>query len=186
MRRGKELALSHRSRFSHALTPVEAGFATNLTGYYQRFETRVELNCWLDKEDTMWKQRSRLNWFKEGDRNTRFFHANASSRFQKNLIEGIYDDEGLWQEDEKIVVKIFVDYYSELFTTCRPSKFIEIVDAVHPKVMEAMNSTLIREFLPGEVHWALKQMYTLKALGLDGMPPLWDARTRLPGQRTRV
>ena len=134
----------------------------------------------------MWKQRSRLNWFKEGDRNTRFFHANASSRFQKNLIEGIYDDEGLWQEDEKIVVKIFVDYYSELFTTCRPSKFIEIVDAVHPKVMEAMNSTLIREFLPGEVHWALKQMYTLKALGLDGMPHLWDARTRLLGQRTRV
>ena len=26
-------------------------------------ETRVELNCWLDKGDDMWKQWSRLNWF---------------------------------------------------------------------------------------------------------------------------
>ena len=42
-------------------------------------ETRVNLNCWLDREDAMWKQRSRLSWFRNGDRNTRFFHAKASA-----------------------------------------------------------------------------------------------------------
>lgn len=30
--------------------------------------------------------RSRLNWFRDGDRNTRFFHAKASARFHKNLV----------------------------------------------------------------------------------------------------
>lgn len=62
----------------------------------------------------MWKQRSRINWFKEGDRNTGFFHAKASSRYQKNVIEGIYDEAGVWQEEERVVEMIFKDYYLEL------------------------------------------------------------------------
>ena len=24
--------------------------------------TRIELNCWMDKEDDMWRQRSRISW----------------------------------------------------------------------------------------------------------------------------
>ena len=41
-------------------------------------KTRIELNCWLDREDEMWRQRARQNWFQGGDRNTKFFHAKAS------------------------------------------------------------------------------------------------------------
>ena len=80
-------------------------------------ETRVELNCWLDKEDAMWKQRARLNWFQEGDRNTRFFHAQASVRFQKNLIEGVFDVEDVWQVDQGEIEKAFIEYYFDLFTS---------------------------------------------------------------------
>ena len=36
-----------------------------------------------------------------------------------------------------------------------------------------MNFMLLREFQASEVHKALKQMYPLKALGPDGMPPLF-------------
>ena len=75
-------------------------------------DTRVELNCWLDKEDAMWKQRAWLNWFQEGDRNTRFFHAKALARFQKNLIKGVLDAEDVWQVDQGEIEKVFIDYYS--------------------------------------------------------------------------
>ena len=36
-----------------------------------------------------------------------------------------------------------------------------------------MNQNLIKDFTPIEVKVALKQMYPLKALGPDGMPPLF-------------
>ena len=62
--------------------------------------TQIELNCWLDREDDMWRQRSMINWFQNGDRNTSFFHAKASSRQRKNFMNGLLDDDGVWQVDE--------------------------------------------------------------------------------------
>ena len=136
-------------------------------------ETKEKLNCWLDKENAMWKQRARLNWFQGGDRNTGFFHAKASSRFKKNMIEGVCDANGVWREEGDFIEMVFVDYYAELVKSLNPSDFSEVVEAVQPKVSESMNARLTRDFQAKEVHRALKQMYSLKAPGPDGMPPLF-------------
>ena len=56
----------------------------------------IELNCWLEKEDEIWRQRSCINWLQSSDRNTRFFHEKALARYKKNLIEGLLDAEGRW------------------------------------------------------------------------------------------
>lgn len=90
----------------------------------------MELNCWLDKESAMWKQRARLNWFQARDCNTGFFHAKASSRFQKNLIEGVCDANEVWQEECENIERVFVDYYVDLFTSSNPSDFSKITEAV--------------------------------------------------------
>ena len=68
--------------------------------------TRIDLNCWLEKEDEMWRQRSHINWMQSGDRNTRFFHEKASARYIKNYIEGMMDADGVWQEDEGKIEEI--------------------------------------------------------------------------------
>ena len=69
---------------------------------------------------------------------------------------------------------MFIEYYSDLFTSSAPSEFTEIMEAVQPRVTQSMNSMLVKEFQAGEVHKALKQMYPLKAPGPDGMPPLFS------------
>ncbi|XP_075633957.1 uncharacterized protein LOC142606505 [Castanea sativa] len=134
---------------------------------------RSELNSWLDKEDAMWRQQSRLNWFQAGDRNTSFFYAKASSRQKKNLITGLLDDEDMWQEDEGKVEEIIVGYYQTLFRTNNPTDFMELLAAIQRKVTPVMNQQLTREYSEHEVKAALKQMYPFKAPGSDGMPPLF-------------
>lgn len=66
-----------------------------------------------------------------------------------------------------------MDYYTELFTSSNPEDFSKIIKVIQSKVFQDMNSRLLREFQPGEVFQALKQMYHLKAPGPDGMPPLF-------------
>ena len=50
-----------------------------------------ELDEWLRRQEIYWAQRSRVNWIKHGDKNTKFFHLKASQRRQRNLIQGIMD-----------------------------------------------------------------------------------------------
>ena len=48
-----------------------------------------------------------------------------------------------------------------------------MIEAVHLKVTDRMNSILSQEFHAREVEKALKQMHPLTAPGPDGMPPLF-------------
>ena len=55
---------------------------------------RRELNELLEDEELYWGQRAKAHWLKEGDRNTKFFHAHASERHKQNTILGLWDDYG--------------------------------------------------------------------------------------------
>ena len=56
-----------------------------------------------------------------------FFHAKASTRQKKNFIEGILDENEVWQEDDQKVEEVVVAYYKDLFTTSQPTQFSELL-----------------------------------------------------------
>ncbi|KAM3701378.1 hypothetical protein ACB098_05G166700 [Castanea mollissima] len=147
---------------------------SNLELVQETCRIRAELNEWLDSEEAIWSQRSHLTWLQLGDRNSAFFHARASGRFQRNHINGIFDDNQIWQEDESKIEEVFMKYYKDLFTWAQPTNFAEILDAVQPNLSVEMNNMLTSEFHGFEVSRALKQMYPTKASGPDGMPPLFS------------
>lgn len=101
---------------------------------------------------------SDLVWtsFRPGIETQGFFQSKASSWFQKNLIEGVFNSIEVWRGDGKEIEGVFVDYYSDLFFSSSPTDFAEIVNAVQPKVTEDMTTRLIKEFQAYEVFKVLK------------------------------
>ena len=66
-----------------------------------------------------------------------------------------------------------MEYFEPLFTSSKPTISVELIDAIHSKVTDRMNSRLLQEFQASEVEQALKQMHPMKAPEPYCMPPLF-------------
>ena len=54
-----------------------------------RVKARVDFKSWALMEEISWRQKSRENWLKEGDRNTGFFHRMANAHRRRNCLNSI-------------------------------------------------------------------------------------------------
>ena len=127
----------------------------------------------------MWNQRSRVDWLKYGDMNTKYFHCRATERNKRNLIAGLENEFGEWVEDENCIGDILNSYFSSLFTSANPNVFEPVLEGVETRVSNTMNEELLKPFVAEEVRVALSQMDADTAPGPDGLPLLfykqfWD------------
>ncbi|XP_044336269.1 uncharacterized protein [Triticum aestivum] len=78
------------------------------------------------REEVMWRQRSRVEWLSAGDRNTHFFHLQASMRRPKNPIKALQKQDGQLTEDLTEMQQLAQEFYKNLYT----SEGVEGVDDV--------------------------------------------------------
>uniref|UniRef100_A0A803P2K3 Reverse transcriptase domain-containing protein n=1 Tax=Cannabis sativa TaxID=3483 RepID=A0A803P2K3_CANSA len=129
----------------------------------------------LAQEETYWQQRSRVDWLQNGDQNTKFFHAYASSRKQHNSIKSLADSNGNMVHSKHGMTNIIVSYFEELFaaTAINQDALNHTLDTIPNTVTAEMNDILIRPFTEDEIYSALKTINPDKSPGSDGMSAMF-------------
>ncbi|XP_019267319.1 PREDICTED: uncharacterized protein LOC109244651 [Nicotiana attenuata] len=131
---------------------------------------KQELEKWVQIEESVYKQKSRVQWLKLGDSNSGYFFAQMKHRNSTNGIQILTDDMGRQLVlDDEIEAEV-LGYYRKLLGSKDDS-----IPAINPNVIK-MGTTLsreqqmhlIRQVTKEEIGEALKEINDLKALGYDG------------------
>lgn len=133
-------------------------------------EAKQRLHMLLEQREIYWRQRSKQLWLQAGDKNSRFFHASATTRRRTNHIHKLKNSEGEWRDWDDGLQEVITDYYMSLFTSSQ-SDWAEVVDCVPQTITREQNDYLLREIQDQEVKQAIFQMHPDKSPGPDGMTP---------------
>lgn len=134
------------------------------------FEEKERLNELLFHEEIYWKQRAKVFWLTEGDANTKFFHASASTRRKTNRVAFLETDSGVQVSDNEGMCNMVKDYFVDIFKGDQSSPSLS-VEEEHRCVSDAQNRMLVAELSFAEFTIAVKQMHPDKSSGPDGLNP---------------
>jgi hypothetical protein len=132
-----------------------------------------DLNCWMSRNELMWRQKSRETWLKDGDRNSRYFHISAVVKRINNSIDAIRGEDGIWIVNLSEVREFVVGNFKHLFTEEVTSCLADLENLIHPCISESENAHLCLMPTHSEIKETVFNMQSLKSPGPDGLPPLF-------------
>ncbi|XP_059440462.1 uncharacterized protein LOC132172916 [Corylus avellana] len=124
----------------------------------------------MEKRELKWQQRAKECWLIHGDKNSKYFHACASQRRQKNLIFSIKDGEGVLQDIPMGIEAAFVQHFSKILSSSGPRGIESCIQVLPERVTADMNGQLLGEVSKEEISQALSQISPMKSPGPDGFP----------------
>lgn len=112
-----------------------------------------------------WRQRSRYKWLQLGDKNTRFFHAYASARMRRNMVQSLLHN-GVLHTNIRGIKGVFLEHMKSALG--QDGEVLEFDPSILYGDQLDLRS-LQDEFTEEEVRMAVKQLARNKSSGPDGL-----------------
>ncbi|XP_021743261.1 uncharacterized protein LOC110709357 [Chenopodium quinoa] len=164
------------------ITRVQKSLAEQRSRDLIKLESKLckELDEVLEQEELLWYQRSRIEWIRDGDRNTSFFHLSTISRRWRNNITTIEDiNSGEWMFEKDKIQQHIVSYFQNLFTAEEQQALGPLPTRIFPDFTQRDWNCLSKPFAKCEVERVVFEMGSMKAPVPDGFQALffrkhWD------------
>lgn len=138
---------------------------------------RDELIALEEQEKHFLHQKSRVQWYVQGDRSTKYFHAITNKIRSQNRIDGVFDSKGDWVKDERVISHIFQEHFKSISNEPSGMQINQILVELDklriPRLFNDNFDTLFKPFSKEEISKAMFQIDPWKAPGIDGKPAIF-------------
>jgi hypothetical protein len=105
-------------------------------------EIESKLHEMYEREEIMYRQRSRQDWLKAGDRNTRYFQNRASHRKRKNTVRSLRREDGSVCNTNEGMRDMALVFYKDLYNSEGSTQADQVLNLIDVFVNDDMNRTL--------------------------------------------
>ncbi|XP_061350051.1 uncharacterized protein LOC133295261 [Gastrolobium bilobum] len=143
--------------------------------YLEKLERRLnkELEKILDQEEQIWHQKSREEWIRDGDRNTRFYHTKTMIRRSINRIMKLQNDVRHWVKEDDELISLAQSFFLNIFKEDNIDSVWHQLTFSWLELNDVKKKRLNINISDVDVKAAFFQMAALKAPGPNGFPTLF-------------
>lgn len=77
------------------------------------FKAQAELNLQLSRKEEFWRQKASLDWFKDGEINTNFFHTVVKDRRNRLRLNKIQNNDGEQVEGSNQIAEKAIQFFKK-------------------------------------------------------------------------
>ncbi|CAH9105200.1 unnamed protein product [Cuscuta epithymum] len=121
--------------------------------------------------NTYYRQKAKINWLKEGDANTKYFHLSLKAKHNRLNISRIKLDNGVWIDSADDICNSAVAYYSDLLNADDETDSLDHADYlrnIKQIISQEDNIHLMRPITKDELKEAVFSLGKNSAPGIDG------------------
>lgn len=133
-------------------------------------KAQAKLSQALHTQERFWKEKSRVNWLKDGDKNTAFFHRIAKQKWASNRINALKIDGNTISNSSQLKDHI-TNHFQNLYSSQNCISNHQLVDQVIPQLVTTADNDILGSIPSNEeIKKAVFALNPNSAPGPDGFP----------------